>query len=252
MPTPADPSPLAAGGPAGAAPGAPGVVTLPSRHSVAETVDRIEAAVRGRGTTVFARVDHQAGAAAAGLAMHEAVVVLFGSPRAGTPVMTAAPLAALDLPLRVLVWRAPEGTPGAGAVWVSWTPPTLLADRYAVPPALAAHLAAMADGVAAAVAAAASRAGAGLPLVGVTHRLEPDGTHLFEATGDDGGPVAVPVYPWDVEAAELAEPRAEHAGHGEHTPARRLAIAAAIAEPELRARMAGSAVAPAAPPAGSR
>lgn len=82
---------------------AQGVATRESRCPVAETLARVERANAARGLTVFARIDHRAGARASGLDMHEATVLVFGNPRAGTPVMVEQPLVALDLPLRVLV-----------------------------------------------------------------------------------------------------------------------------------------------------
>ncbi len=85
---------------------AEGILTRSSPYSVAETLTRLEAAITERGLTVFARFDHAAAARSAGLQMPETTVLVFGNPRAGTPVMLAAPLIALELPLRVLVWSA--------------------------------------------------------------------------------------------------------------------------------------------------
>jgi uncharacterized protein (DUF302 family) len=82
---------------------ADGIVTLPSPHSFAETLARIEAEIASRGLTVFARFDHAAAARAAGLEMPDTCVLAFGNPKAGTPVMVASPLVAFELPLRVLV-----------------------------------------------------------------------------------------------------------------------------------------------------
>jgi uncharacterized protein (DUF302 family) len=112
-----------------------GVVTKLSPRSVAETVARLVALVEGRGMRVFAVIDHSGEAARVGLELRDTKVVVFGSPQAGTPVMAAAPLAALDLPLRVLVWADGEETK------VSYTSPTSLAARYALSDALAGRLA---------------------------------------------------------------------------------------------------------------
>jgi uncharacterized protein (DUF302 family) len=86
-----------------------GLVTMPSRHGPAETLDRFEAAVRAEGWTVFTRIDHAAAAAAAGLQLRPRTVVVFGNPRAGTPAMAKHATLALDLPLRVLVWEDDQG-----------------------------------------------------------------------------------------------------------------------------------------------
>ena len=107
------------------APHAEGVETKTSPRSVEETVDRLTQLIASRDLTLFAVVDHSGAAAEAGLAMPDTKLVVFGSPAAGTPVMLAAPLAALDLPLKVLVWED-----GEGAVRVSYNSPTYLAARH--------------------------------------------------------------------------------------------------------------------------
>ena len=112
-----------------------GVVTKLSPRSVAETVARLTTAVEARGMKVFAVIDHSGEAESVGLELRDTKVVIFGSPRAGTPVMVAAPLAALDLPLKVLVWA------DAGQTKVSYTSPGYLAARYALGAPLAATLA---------------------------------------------------------------------------------------------------------------
>ena len=113
------------------APTVPGVITLASENAVAAVADRLEEVARERGLTVFARIDHRAGAVDAGLDMQEAQVVLVGNPKAGTPIMSAAPLVALELPLRVLIWAGADGR-----TWVTFTDPDWLAERYSVPPEL--------------------------------------------------------------------------------------------------------------------
>ncbi len=102
-----------------------GVVTKASAHSVDDTVARLVTLLESRGVKVFAVIDQQAEARAVGLELRETVLVVFGNPAAGTGVMVAAPLSALDLPLKVLVWA----DPGQGSS-VSYTAPTTLAARY--------------------------------------------------------------------------------------------------------------------------
>jgi uncharacterized protein (DUF302 family) len=114
------------------------VVSKPSNASVARTMDRLEAAVRAKGLAVFARVDHAAGARSVGLTMQDAQVLIFGSPKAGTPLMVARPLVALDLPLRALVWSDPSGQ-----VWVSFNATTYYPRRYGVLDGLEKNLAAI-------------------------------------------------------------------------------------------------------------
>lgn len=102
-----------------------GIVTKPSVFSAHDTIGRLQAGVESHGLTVFARVDHQANAHSVGLEMAASYVLIFGSPTAGTPLMVAAPLAALDLPLRVLVWED-----GEGGAWASYVSPAVLGERY--------------------------------------------------------------------------------------------------------------------------
>ncbi|MEM7497758.1 MAG: DUF302 domain-containing protein [Pseudomonadota bacterium] len=87
-----------------------GMVTVESPHSVAETIDRLAAAVEKAGATVFARVDHGAGAARVGQPIGASQLLIFGNPKLGTPVISAAPTAGLDLPLKVLAYEGPDGT----------------------------------------------------------------------------------------------------------------------------------------------
>ena len=86
-----------------------GLITRPSAHSTDATIQRFEAAVRKQGWVVFGELDHAAAAKAAGMALDRRTVILFGSPRAGTPVMRAHPTLARELPMRVLVWRDAQG-----------------------------------------------------------------------------------------------------------------------------------------------
>lgn len=111
------------------------LTTKPSPRSVVETAARLQALVEGHGMKVFAVIDHDGEAKKAGLELRETKVVIFGSPQAGTPVMAAAPLAALDLPLKVLVWS------DDGQTKVTYTAPPALANRYGLSEELAARLA---------------------------------------------------------------------------------------------------------------
>lgn len=99
-------------------------VTKPSKGTVDETVSRLQDVIAAKGLKLFAVIDHSGEAEANGLALRDTKVVIFGSPVAGTPVMQARPLAALDLPLKVLVWD------DDGQTQLSYTPPDELADRY--------------------------------------------------------------------------------------------------------------------------
>ena len=113
-----------------------GIVTLVSPFSVEETIARIETAITGHGLTLFAHIDHTSAAAAVGLKMQPAHVLIFGSPRSGTPLMVASPLLALDAPLKALVWQD-----DAGQALVSYTSPTFLAQRYTIPSELVKNIA---------------------------------------------------------------------------------------------------------------
>jgi uncharacterized protein (DUF302 family) len=113
----------------------PGVVTKLSPRSVADTVARLTDLIGVKGLKLFAVIDQAGAARQAGLELRETVLVLFGSPAAGTPVMVAAPLAALDLPLKVLVWADGEQT------MVTYTAPGELAARHHLSPDLAKNLA---------------------------------------------------------------------------------------------------------------
>ena len=113
----------------------PGTVTKLSHLPVAETVARLTGLVSAKGMRLFAVIDQRAEARQAGLDLRETTLVLFGSPAAGTPVMAASPLAALDLPLKVLVWA------DEGQTKVSYYSPAALAARYHLGADLARNLA---------------------------------------------------------------------------------------------------------------
>jgi len=105
-------------------------VTKDSARPVPATLERLRADVEHRGLMVFALVDHSGEAAKAGLSMPDTKLLIFGSPAGGTPIMLAAPLAALDLPLKVLVWENP-----AGGSFVSYLDPAYLGGATALPTA---------------------------------------------------------------------------------------------------------------------
>jgi uncharacterized protein (DUF302 family) len=113
------------------------LVTKESPLSVADTVARLSHLITERGLTLFGVIDHSGEAHAVGLDLRDTKVVIFGNPRAGTPVMQAAPLAALDLPLKVLVWD------DGGQTKLTYTAPATLAARYEIPDELLAPLAAI-------------------------------------------------------------------------------------------------------------
>lgn len=93
-----------------ALPAAADLITKPSPHSVAETADRLIAAVERAGAKVFAKVDHAAGAESVGMELRPTQMVMFGNPKLGTPAIQTAQTAGLDLPLRVVIWQAEDGT----------------------------------------------------------------------------------------------------------------------------------------------
>jgi uncharacterized protein (DUF302 family) len=113
-----------------------GIVTKPSKYSLSETVERIQQTLRAKGLTLFAIVDHSGEAAKVGLKMQDAKLLLFGSPKAGTPLMVASPLIALDLPLKALIWKDNEGR-----VLVSYNSTAYLAERHSLPGHLTTNIA---------------------------------------------------------------------------------------------------------------
>jgi uncharacterized protein (DUF302 family) len=115
-----------------------GLVKLPSRHSVGATIDRLEGLLKERGILVFARIDFSGDAQRAGLRMPAEQMLIFGNPKAGTPLMLAVPAAGLDLPLKLLAWEEPDGK-----VWAAYNEPQYILQRYGLPAALAANLAAV-------------------------------------------------------------------------------------------------------------
>ncbi|HET9110796.1 MAG TPA: DUF302 domain-containing protein [Ktedonobacterales bacterium] len=123
-----------------------GIVSLPSAYAVADTVVHIEQTLTEKGLTLFAMIDHSGEAERVGLTMQEAKLLIFGNPKAGTPLMVASPLIALDLPLKALVWRDAQDH-----VWVSYLSPTWLAQRYHIPADLVGNIAGVEPLIAAAL-----------------------------------------------------------------------------------------------------
>jgi uncharacterized protein (DUF302 family) len=105
-----------------------GIVTIPSRHSVDETVDKLKNILQSKQITLFALIDHSGEAAKVGLKMPPTKLLIFGSPKGGTPLMLAAPSVALDLPLKILVSEDAEGK-----VWLSYNSPDYLKERHGLP-----------------------------------------------------------------------------------------------------------------------
>jgi uncharacterized protein (DUF302 family) len=119
------------------APQDPGYVTLPSSHSVAATGDRLEALLKAHNVLVFARIDFSGDAGRAGLNLRGEQLIVFGNPKAGTPLMAAVPQAGLDLPLKALIWED-----GAGKTWVAYNEPRYVLARHGLPESFAQNLAA--------------------------------------------------------------------------------------------------------------
>jgi uncharacterized protein (DUF302 family) len=113
-----------------------GLIDIPSNHSADETVTKLEGILQAKGITLFALVDHSGEAAKAGLKMRPTKLLIFGNPRAGTPVMLAAPSSAIDLPLKILVWEDDQGK-----VWITYNSPTYLQTRHNLPAHLLQHIA---------------------------------------------------------------------------------------------------------------
>jgi uncharacterized protein (DUF302 family) len=102
-----------------------GIVTLLGRHSIDETVEKLEETLRGKGIKLFALVDHSGEAAQAGLHMRPTKLLIFGNPKGGTPLMVASPTIAIDLPLKILVWEN-----DGGQVQISYNSPAYLLARH--------------------------------------------------------------------------------------------------------------------------
>lgn len=102
-----------------------GIVSKPSKYSVPETLNRLEAVAKSKGIIVFARIDHSGEAKKAGLKMRPTQLLIFGNPKSGTPLMNATPSVAIDLPLKALAWEDEKGK-----VWLSYNSPAYLKQRH--------------------------------------------------------------------------------------------------------------------------
>jgi uncharacterized protein (DUF302 family) len=106
---------------------ADGLVSLKSPHSAKATMDKLEGLFKQRGLTVFARIDHAAGAAKVGKSLRPTELLIFGNPQGGTPFMECAQSVGIDLPLKALVWED-----SSGQVWLGYNDPAFLAQRHAI------------------------------------------------------------------------------------------------------------------------
>lgn len=104
---------------------AQGLTTIKSSHGPQATMDRLEAAVKAKGMSVFARIDHSAGASAVALSLHPTAVLIFGNAKGGTPLMQSVQTIGIDLPLKALVWQD-----ASGDTWLSYNDPAWLAKRH--------------------------------------------------------------------------------------------------------------------------
>ena len=113
-----------------------GIVNKPSHHSVDLTVEKLKGILQAKGVMLFALVDHSGEAAKVGMKMRPTKLLIFGNPKAGTPLMLAAPSIAIDLPLKILVWEDAEGK-----VWVSYNSAAYLQARHGFPTELLQNIA---------------------------------------------------------------------------------------------------------------
>ena len=113
-----------------------GLIHLDSKHSVDETLQRLQALLQEKNVKVFALIDHSGEAAKAGLAMRPTKLLIFGNPKGGTPLMQAAPTAAIDLPLKALVWEDVDGN-----VKLTYNDPAFLQQRHNIPAELVPNIA---------------------------------------------------------------------------------------------------------------
>jgi uncharacterized protein (DUF302 family) len=113
-----------------------GIIKIQSQHSVAVTVQRLEALLRERGIMVFALIDFSGDAARAGLTMPPEQLLIFGNPKGGTPLMQASPSAGLDLPFKALIWEDADSHS-----WIAYNDPNYIVQRHALAAGLSANLA---------------------------------------------------------------------------------------------------------------
>jgi uncharacterized protein (DUF302 family) len=109
-------------------PSANGIIDIPAAHSVDQAIEKLRSMLEAKGITLFALVDHSGEAAKVGVTMRPTRLLIFGSPKAGTPLMLARPSIAIDLPLKILVWEDEQGK-----TWISYNSPEYLRDRHNLP-----------------------------------------------------------------------------------------------------------------------
>ena len=117
-------------------PVASGLESLPSKYSVDKTVERLQSILKEKGVAIFAVIDHSGEAAKVGMEMHPTKLLVFGNPKAGTPLMIAAPTVAIDLPLKALIWEDSDGD-----VRISYNSPEYLQQRHQFPAELIKNIA---------------------------------------------------------------------------------------------------------------
>src|SRR5579864_7188940 len=113
-----------------------GIIDKPTQHSVSEAVEKLKGILQAKGVTLFTLVDHSGEAEKVGMKMRPTKLLMFGSPKSGTPLMLAAPSVAIDLPLKILAWEDAQGK-----VWVSYNSPEYLKERHGLPPELLQNIA---------------------------------------------------------------------------------------------------------------
>jgi uncharacterized protein (DUF302 family) len=113
-----------------------GIVSKSSKHSVDETLAKLQAILKAKEVPVFALIDHSGEAKKVGMEMHPTKLLIFGNPKGGTPLMLAAPTIAIDLPLKILIWED-----DMGKIWASYNSPEYLAQRHGLPQNLAQNIA---------------------------------------------------------------------------------------------------------------
>ena len=116
--------------------GSKGIIDIPSHHSVDETVEKLKEILHARGITLFALIDHSGEAERVGMKMRPTKLLIFGNPKAGTPLMIAAPSSALDLPLKILIWEDAQKK-----VWITYNSPLYLKERHGLPKELLPNIA---------------------------------------------------------------------------------------------------------------
>jgi uncharacterized protein (DUF302 family) len=117
-----------------------GLITMQSSFDPEATLQKLETLLQAKGLTVFAMVDHAAGAEQVGLPLRPTTLVIFGNPKGGTPLMQAAQTSGIDLPLKALVWQD-----AAGVTWLSYNDPSWIGQRHGLPPEAEATVKVMGD-----------------------------------------------------------------------------------------------------------